>query len=140
MKLLLNILGVALVHVLFFSAYPQTGPTGNIYLAVSALVWCGFLVFVNTATWLVRFLSGAAGLVINAAVFALMALSLAATMPQRDGTAVLAKLRGGDYPSAGTLAAGLGRFGIDVHKEVKTARKDLERKKDEALDRIKEGK
>ena len=138
MTLILKILAVGLLHMAFFASYPETGPYGNYYLAVSLLVWAVFIMFINTSTALVRLISGAAGTVINIAAFALMALAIAATMPQHDKNSVLDKLRGGKYPDRDTLNSGMLRFGVNLNREVKTGIKGLDREVGKALDKLKE--
>jgi hypothetical protein len=138
MTLIIKILAVALLHLAFFASYPETGPYGNYYLAVSFLVWSVFILFLNTSTMLIRFISGTAGKIINLAGFALMAVAVAATMPQNDRTSVLEKLRGGKYPDRGTINHGLRRFGIKLDKEISSTVKSLDREADKALTELKE--
>lgn len=138
MTLIIKLLAVGLLHVLFFASYPETGPFGNYYLAISLLVWVVFIMFINTSAKLVSLLSGAAGTVINAAAFALMALAIAATMPQQDKDTVLDKLRGGKYPDRDTLNSGMRRFGVNLDKEVKTGVKGMDREVGKALNKLKE--
>ncbi|MDA8130873.1 MAG: hypothetical protein M0011_05150 [Elusimicrobia bacterium] len=140
MKMILKITGVAFIHLAFFACYPDTGPLGVYYLAVSLLLWSVFLLFINTSTALVRFISGAAGLTINAASFALMAGALAVTMPQADKVSVLDKLQNEDYPDRATVAKGLARLGI--HLDVKVPEgtagiKELDREAAKAVEKLK---
>ncbi len=138
MTLILKILAVGLLHMAFFASYPETGPYGNYYLAISLLVWSVFIIFLNTSTALIRLISGALGTVINAAAFALMALAIAATMPQYDKGSVLDKVRSGKYPDRDTLNSGMLRFGVNLNREVKTSVKGLDREVGKALNKLKE--
>jgi len=138
MTLVFKILTVAALHLALFSAYPETGPFGNYYLGISLLVWSVFIAFVNTGARLVKFFSGAAGLVINLAAFALMALALTATMPQSDRASVLEKLQKGSYPDRDTLKTGLRRFGINLDKDLSGGAKELEKKAGKAMKKLKE--
>ncbi len=138
MTLLLKVVGVALVHLFLFAAYPETGPYGNYYLSVSLLVWSVFIIFVNTSARLVRLVSGAAGFVLNLAAFALMTGAIAATMPQRDGTSVLKKVEARRYPDKDTMRAGLLRFGIHLDTRVKTQLRGIDSEVNHALNRLKE--
>lgn len=138
MTLLLKILAVGLVHLAFFASYPETGGFGNYYLAVSLLMWSGFIIFINTSTRLIRFVSGAAGLAVNLAAFALMALAVAATMPQRDHTSVLEKLQAKKYPTSDTVKAGLLRFGVKLDNDVNVRMKGLDSEVNKALKKLKE--
>lgn len=137
MTLIFKILAVGALHLALFSAYPETGPFGNYYLGISLLVWTVFIMFVNTSAKLVRFISGAAGLVINLAAFALMALAVTATMPQSDRVSVLEKLQQGSYPDRGVINSGLKRFGINLDKDVSSGVKELEQKAGKALKKLK---
>ena len=125
MSLMIKIITVVLVHLLFFASYPETGPLGNYYLAVSALIWSVFIIFVNTSAKLVRLFSGALGLAVNLGAFALMGLAIAATMPQQDRASVLEKLQAHRYPDAKTLRSGMLRFGVRLDCEVNKAIKKL---------------
>lgn len=138
MKLLFKIAAVALLHAAFFACYPETGPYGNYYLAGSLLVWSVFVAFLNTSTKLVSLLSGAAGLAVNLAAFALMALAVAFTMPQRDGTSVLDKLKKGRYPDRDTVNAGMLRFGIKLDRNVKTGMEGFDKEVKKAIRKLKE--
>lgn len=138
MSLIIKILAVGLLHLAFFASYPETGQYGNYYLAVSVLVWSVFILFLNTSTMLIRFISGTAGKIINLTGFALMAVAVAATMPQNDKTSVLEKVRGGKYPDRATINAGLRRFGINLNKEIGSAAKSLDREAEKALTELKE--
>lgn len=138
MILLFKIAAVALLHMAFFASYPETGPFGNYYLAISILLWSVFVIFVNTSAKLVKLVSGAAGTVINIAAFALMALAIAATMPQFDKTSVLEKIQKGKYPDRDTVNAGMLRFGVNLNREVNTSVKGLDREVGRALNKLKE--
>lgn len=137
MSLILKIVAVALLHLALFASYPETGPLGNYYLAVSLLVWSVFIIFVNTSAKLLRLLSGALGLAVNLAAFALMALAVAATMPQRDKTSVLEKLQARRYPDRDTLRSGLLRFGVKLDTDVKTDMKSFEGQAGKAIKKLK---
>jgi hypothetical protein len=138
MMLMLKVVAVALVHMALFACYPETGPYGNYYLTVSLLVWSVFIIFVNTSSKLVRFLNGPAGFAINLAAFALMTVSVAATMPQRDGTPVLKKVQARRYPDKDTVHAGLLRFGITLDNNVKTRLRGIDSEVNHALNKLKE--
>ncbi|HNW45077.1 MAG TPA: hypothetical protein PKI19_11270 [Elusimicrobiales bacterium] len=125
MALVFKIAVVAALHLAFFAAYPETGPYGNYYLGVSLLLWTGFTLFLGTAVGLVKLFSGVLGMVLNLAVAALMGLSLAFTMPQKDKTSVLEKLQKGAYPTRSDLNTGLKRFGINLNKEIDKGAKEL---------------
>ena len=140
MMLMLKVVGVALVHLFLFSAYPETGPYGNYYLAVSLLVWSVFIIFVNSSSKLAKFISGAAGFAINLAAFGLMTGAIAATMPQRDGTSVLRKVEARRYPDKDTMRAGLLRFGIHLDTRVQTQLRGIDSEVNHALNKLKEDK
>lgn len=132
MTLIFKIAAAALLHLVFFASYPETGQFGNYYLGISLLLWGVFIMFINTSTKLVNLVSGLAGLAINLAAFGLMALAIAATMPQSDKTSVLEKVKAGKYPDRGTLNAGLSRFGIDLEDQAAAGVKDLNKELEKA--------
>jgi Arc/MetJ-type ribon-helix-helix transcriptional regulator len=138
MTLILKILAVGLIHLALFASYPETGPVGKYYLGVSLLVWCVFIMFINTSAKLVRFISGGAGLIVNIAAFALIALSIAVTMPQRDRTSVMEKIQDGKYPDRATINSGLERLGIHLDKEVEKGVERVNLEAGKALEKIKE--
>lgn len=136
MSLILKLASVGFLHAAFRVSYPETGPYGDLYMAVSLALWIVFVGFINTGTKLLRLLSGAAGLTINLAVFAAMALALAATLPQADRTSVLEKLRAGKYPDRKTLNTGLKRFGINLDKEAARAAGAAREELDKAVKKV----
>lgn len=138
MTLILKILAAALLHLVFFACYPETGRAGNYYLAVSLLLWAVFIMFINTSAKLVNLVSGAAGLAINLAAFGLMALAIAATMPQRDKTSVLEKIREKKYPDRDMINVGMLRFGVNLNRETAAGMKGLDKKLEKAVKKLKE--
>jgi len=136
MTLLFKLALVALLHLAFFAAYPETGPFGNYYLAISLLLWAGFTLFLATAVKLITLLSGALGLALNLAAFFLMGLAIAFTMPQQDKTRVLDKLRQGAYPTRATLNTGMKRFGINLDKELEKGAEELKEQAEKAAKKI----
>ena len=136
MSLMIKLAVVALLHLAFFVSYPDTGPAGNYYLAISFILWSGFTLFIGTAVRLVKFLSGPLGAVLSLALFALVAASLAYTMPQKDKTSVMEKLRKGSYPDRATLNTGMRRFGINLDKELDKGVKALEKQAGKAAKKI----
>jgi hypothetical protein len=135
MSLVLKIAAAGALHAAFMVAYPETGPSGPLYIGISLMLWTGFLAFINTGARLVRLFSGAAGLLVNLAVFAVMGLALAATLPQADRVTVLEKLQAGRYPDRAAVDTGLRRFGINAGREARGLEKDLGR----AAQKVKEG-
>ena len=77
MSLIFKVALVAFLHIVFFASYPDTGPAGNYYLAVSLLLWTGFTLFLGTAVKLIKFFSGALGAVLNLAILVLMTSAIA---------------------------------------------------------------
>lgn len=138
MTLILKLAAVGTLHAAFLLSYPETGHTGGLYLAVSLILWTVFVVFINTSTKLLRLLSGLAGLIVNLAVFAVMALALAATLPQADRTSVLEKLQAGRYPDRKTLDSGLRRFGISLDKEAARTADTMDEELGKAVKKVKD--
>lgn len=111
MSLIFRILLAAAVHAAFFACYPDTGPNGRIYLAVSLLAWAGFLITLSSGLKLFRMVSNLFGLLFNLAFFALMTAALGLTMPQEDRVTVLEKIRDKkQYPTLDTARIGLKRL------------------------------
>lgn len=138
MTLMLKIIAVALLHLAFYAAYPETGQFGNYYLGISLLVWSVFIMFINTGSKLVSMASGAAGTLVNLAAFALMALAIAATMPQYDKTSVLDKMKNGKYPDRDTVNTGMLRFGVNLNREAAAGVKGLDKELGKAVKKLKE--
>ncbi len=138
MILILKIIAVGLVHVAFYAAYPETGSFGTYYLWISLLLWTVFILFINTSTKLLRLVSGIAGLAVNLAAFALMALAIAATMPQYDKTSVLEKIQKGRYPDRDTINSGMLRFGVNLNREVAGTVKGIDKELGRAVKKLKE--
>ncbi len=138
MILIVKLIAVALVHMAFFASYPETGPFGTYYLWLSLLLWTVFILFINTSAKLVKLISGAAGTAVNIAAFGLMALAIAATMPQYDKTSVLEKIQKGKYPDRGTINSGMLRFGVNLNREVGTQIKGLDGELEKAVKKLKE--
>lgn len=137
MTLIFKIIAVALLHLAFYASYPETGQFGNYYLGISLLVWGVFIMFINTGSKLVSMASGAAGSLMNLAAFALMALAIAATMPQQDKISVLEKIKIGNYPDRDTLSTGMQRFGVDLDREAAAGVKGLDKKLGKAVEKLK---
>ncbi|MCX5791459.1 MAG: hypothetical protein NTY45_04460 [Elusimicrobia bacterium] len=136
MGLIFKLALVALLHLAFITAYPDTGPFGNYYLIISMLLWAGFILFISTAVKLLKFLVGPLALVLNLTIFFLMGLAIALTLPQQDKTRVLEKLQKGAYPTRATLNAGLKRFGINLDKEIEKGEEKLKEQAKKAAKRI----
>ena len=135
MSFIIKLLLVAAVHVLFYAGYPDTGHYGNYILIISFLVWSGFMLFISIPISIFKlFFSGTLGMVLNLAIFILMCVSVAYTMPQQDGSRVLDKLRKGAYPSATTFRSGLKRL-VVLHNEVKTETIELGKKAKKAAEK-----
>lgn len=137
MTLVFRLAAAALLHLAFFACYPDTGPFGNYYLAVSLLLWAAFLAFINAGARLVKLLAGPAGGLVGLAAYAVMALALAATMPQADRVTVLEKLQRGRYPDRAAVARGLERFGVDLGRELKRGEKALKKEAAAAAEEVK---
>lgn len=138
MSLIFKVVLVAFTHLVFFACYPDTGAAGNYYLAISLVLWTGFMLFIGTVVKLIKFLSGAIGAVLNLALFALMAVAIAFTMPQTDKTTVLEKLQNGSYPDMAVINKGLKRFGVNLDKEIEKGARGLEKGAKELGEKAKE--
>jgi len=114
------------LHLAVFLCYPETGPYGNLFLIISALIWSVVLVVMNANLKFIKLLSGAAGLLFNLAFFAVMLAAIAFTMPQRDGVSVLKKLQERRFPDRTSLDTGLIKLGVNYRSEVKKDIKGLD--------------
>ena len=126
MALIFKILFTALLHLIFFLCYPETGPNGSLYLMVSMLAWSGFLIVISANLRFIKFISGMVGLLFNLAFFALMLAAIAFTMPQRDRVPVLEKIQKGQFPDRASLNTGLIKMGVTYRGTVKKELKGLD--------------
>ncbi len=136
MFLVLKILLVALLHFVVFVCYPETGPNGNLYLAVSLLAWSGFLIVISANLAFVKLISGAVGFLFDLAFFALMLAAMALTMPQLDKVSVLEKVQKKQFPDRDSVNMGLIRFGIKYEGTVKKEIKKLDLGINKAVDKL----
>ena len=136
MFLILKILLVALLHLAVFLCYPETGPYGNIFLIISTLAWSTVLVVMNANLKFIKLLSGAVGLLLNMAFFALMLAAIAFTMPQHDGVSIREKIRKRQFPDRTSLDTGLIKLGVNYRSEVKKNIKGLDLGIQKALKKI----
>ncbi|MEA3307154.1 MAG: hypothetical protein U9Q34_05175 [Elusimicrobiota bacterium] len=112
MKLLFKIGLIIAIHLAVFLSYPETGEFGGYYLAISIILWTGFMMFINLSVKIIKFISGALGHLVHLAILVLMFLSIALTLPQADRVTVLEKLRDGKYPTKETIQKGLHKLGM----------------------------
>ena len=110
--MIIKLFFILLVHLVVFVAYPHTGHMGPHYLWISALLWCGFLVFLSASTVFSIFLSKLFGKLVTIAFFTALIFSLVSTIPQSDNISVLSKLKKGIYPTRDSLYYGLLRVGV----------------------------
>ncbi len=134
MMLIFKILLVALCHIILFACYPDTGPTGKIYIVVSTLAWSGFAIVLNSGLRFFKLISGLIGLIFNLAFFALMLAAIALTMPQLDKTPVLEKAQKRQLPDIQSAKAGLLKLG-EYYKDAKDT--DVKSELEKAADKIK---
>ena len=136
MFLVLKILLVALLHFILVVCYPETGPNGNLYLAVSMLAWSGFLIVISANLAFVKLISGALGLLFNLVFFALMLAAMTLTMPQLDKVSVLEKVQKRQFPDRDSINMGLIRFGVKYEGSVKKEIKKLNLGINKAVDKL----
>ncbi|MFH1619489.1 MAG: hypothetical protein ABIG11_06240 [bacterium] len=105
MTILRRIFVILAVHLLFFSAWPDTGQSGVPYLLVSLAAWSAAAVL--TKVFSIPLLSSVLRPAIDLAMAAAAALVISLTMPQKDGIKVFEKIRLGDIPTVHEVAAGL---------------------------------
>lgn len=116
---------ILLIHLVFFLSYPHTGPMGRIYLIISALFWCGALIFFKTSLFFAKILGGLAGRLVTIVFFSALVACLAATMPQSDDIAVLKKFKRGIYPDKESVSHGLRSLSRTCGALLKRSSKDL---------------
>ena len=103
---------ILLVHLVLLVAYPHTGPMGAHYLWISALLWCGFMIFLSAGIMPTVFAGRLFGKLVTIAFFAALVFTLVSTLPQDDNIPVLSKLDRGIYPTRDSLYYGLLRVGV----------------------------
>ena len=112
MKLLFKIGIIIAFHLAVFLSYPETGEFGIYYLAISIVLWTGFMMFINLSVKIIKFISGVLGHLVHLAILIVMLLSIALTLPQADRVTVLEKIKDGKYPTKETLQRGLSKLGL----------------------------
>jgi len=137
MSLIFSLLLIAVLHFVFFVCYPETGPNGNYFLCISMLLWSGFIIFLVGSLKFIKLISGFLRLVFHLAVFSLIFLVIALTMPQRDKTSVFKKLRNKQFPTRESLDTGFIRLGFKFNTRVNADIKILDSKINNALKKLK---
>ena len=124
--MLIKVFFILLTHLVFLVAYPHTGPMGPHYLWISALLWCGFLLFLSANVFFAKMAGALFGDLVIIAFFTALILSLVSTMPQKDKVSVLSKLEKGIYPTRDSLYYGLLRVGVQYDALLKTNSNDFD--------------
>ncbi|MCX5785829.1 MAG: hypothetical protein NTX59_09065 [Elusimicrobia bacterium] len=117
---------IVLAHIAFLIAYPHTGPMGGYYLLISALIWCGFCMFLSANVLFASMAGAIFGQLVTIVFFAALFLTLASTMPQSDNLSILGKLDKGIYPDRNSLYDGLLRVGIQYDGLLKKSSNDFD--------------
>ena len=125
-SLVFKILIVALLHYTVFLCYPETGPSGKLYLIVSMLAWSGFFIVINSKFRFLKLISGALGLLFDLALFTVMLAAIAFTMPQRDGVSIIEKIEKGQFPDRISLNEELSEMKVPYEGVVKKELKGLD--------------
>ena len=112
MKLLFKIGLIIAIHLAVFLSYPDVGEYGGYYLAISIVLWTGFMMFINLSVKIIKFISGALGHLVHLAILVLMFLSITLTLPQADRIPVIEKIRDGKYPTKETIQKGFQKLGL----------------------------
>jgi cell division protein FtsW (lipid II flippase) len=112
MQLIFKIGLIIAIHLAVFLCYPDTGEFGGYYLAISIVLWTGFMLFINLSVKIIKFISGALGHLVHLALLCLMLVSIALTLPQADRVTVFEKVRDGKYPTKETIQKGLNKLGL----------------------------
>jgi len=124
--MIIRLFFVLLVHLVFFVAYPHTGPMGPHYLWISALLWCGCSFFLSANIIFNVFLNKLFGELVTIVFFAALVFSIASTMPQSDNVSVLGKLKKGIYPTRDSLYYGLLRVGVQCDALLQKSTNDFD--------------
>lgn len=127
-KLIFNIAMIALIHIALFSAFPETGKNGNLFLGISLFIWCGLVVIVSSV--LRKISIGFISLVVMLVMYGCCIASTAYLMPQTDNMTAYDKVLKGKLPSVPGFCDGLkSRFGLDIENLINRAGDSIENKK-----------
>lgn len=104
------ILLTVLMQFAIFTGYPDTGPLGLAFIAVSVGVWSAYHVVIKCALFSARETTRT-GMYILGVMASLLATAM--FLPQRGGISVFDKISLGQYPTKASVYIGLGKLGID---------------------------
>jgi len=140
----LRMLVILLIHLLFLLMYPNMGPYGTWYMAISVLLWCGFSFFIGFFLKLINFFSSFISGLATAAVYVVVVMSVLILMPQADNEKIINKMKKGDIPkisqiykNAGLMFRKAKNGGNETLKFIKEKKKETERLKDKTETKFK---
>jgi len=99
---------------------------GPYYLWISALLWCGFFVFLRANVFLTAVVGAIFGELVTILFFTALFFTLASTMPQNDHLSVLEKMKRGVFPDRITVYEGLLRVGVQCDTLLKKSSDDFD--------------
>ena len=112
---------IVAVHFLFLVFFPYTGKLGLPFCLVSAMIWCGLVVFAHAGIKMLRLFFTPVNFVLEILLALAVALMISTTLPQQDGVSPFDKLMRKRYPDIKTIDVGLSRFGLGLPKSLKKA-------------------
>lgn len=130
-KIILRLAIVCLIHIVLFSAYPETGKNGNLFLGISLFCWAALSIMISTVLRNISSLGSFLAFIIMLAFYCASIGSTAYLMPQADHVTVYDKLLKGNYPNYYTFERGLKRFGIHLDEVIDEAGEVIEEQKKE---------
>lgn len=114
---------IVAVHFIFLVCFPYTGRLGLFFCMLSALIWCGLVVFMHAGFNMLRLFFTPFNFVMEILLALAVALMISTTLPQQDRVSPFDKLMQKRYPGVKTIDDGLSRFGFGLPKSWKKAAK-----------------
>ncbi len=112
---------IVAVHLIFLVCFPYTGKLGLPFCMLSALIWCGLVVFMHTGLNMLRLFFTPFNFIMEILLALAVALMVSTTMPQQNKISPFDKIMRKRYPDVRTIDAGLSRFGLGLPKSWKKA-------------------
>lgn len=129
-RLIFNIAMIALIHIVLFAAFPETGKNGNLFLGISLFIWCGLVVIISSV--LRKISIGFISLIVMLVMYGCCIAATAYLMPQTDKVTAYDKILKGRLPSVYAFCDGMkSRFGLDIENLLNMAGATIENKKNQ---------
>jgi len=103
-----------LVHLIFVIGYPDLGPNGMLYVAISFVIWSLIIMIGGIVLNGIRFILGPLKVLESVILAVGIGFCLAYIMPQADGVRVIDKLKNWQLPSGPDIKRGITNVGLDT--------------------------